>query len=269
MYRNSLGEPKETMVELLSHDILLSNVFRFLDAQDVENNVLQAIKSKNISDLHFMVGTTKATVPTFIQDNKSFSIATGLDPLLLSELKRLGFKLHKDLFYYAAEQGKSDTLKWLEENGCDWREWTITTAIQEHESLSLCKWLKQKGCHWDDKTFFEASGCIPGIRKMELLQWLHDNRCPWDTQTYSKAVIMDDMTTVMWLRENGCPWEEQTFLGAAIRENLDMMRWLKLNNCPWDSRTYEVIVEAGNHEILDWLVENDCPTEEEDLDFFY
>ncbi len=255
------------MAELISHNILLSHVFRFLDVQDMENNVLQAIKSKNIANLHFMVGWTKATVPSFIKENKMFAIAADLDPLLLPELKRLGFKLHKDLFYYATEQGKkSDTLQWLEENGCEWREWTLNTAIQEHESLSLCKWLKQKGCSWDKHTFFEASGCSPGIRKMELLQWLHDNSCPWDTQTYSKAVMDNDMTTVKWLRENGCPWEEQTFLGAAIRENLDMMKWLNLNNCPWDSRTYEVIVEAGNREILDWLVENNCPTEEDDYE---
>jgi len=252
------------MAELISHNILLSHVFRFLDVQDMENNVLQAIKSKNIANLHFMVGWTKATVPSFIKENKMFAIAADLDPLLLPELKRLGFKLHKDLFYYAAEEGKSDTLQWLEENGCEWREWTLNTAIQEHESLSLCKWLKQKGRLWDEHTFFCASGCSPGIRKMELLQWLRENGCPWDAQTYSQAVMGDDMTTVKWLRGNGCPWEEQTFLGAAIRENLDMMKWLKLKNCPWDSRTYEVIVEAGNREILDWLVENNCPTEEDE-----
>jgi hypothetical protein len=252
------------MIELISHEILLSHVFRFLDEQDMEKNVFQAIQNRNLSDLHFMVGTTKATVPTYIKNNKRFSLAAGLDAWLLPELKRLGFKLHKNLFCYAAEQGDVYMLKWLEEKGCEWNEKTITTVIQNHGNLYLCKWLKRKGCPWDGYTFFMATG-YKGHRKMELLQWLLDNGCPWDTQTYSNAIMMDDMTTVKWLREHGCPWDAQAFLGAAIRENLDMMKWLKTSNCPWDERTYEVIVEAENHEILNWLIKNNCPTKR---DFF-
>ncbi len=269
MHKANLVAPL-TMVELpyIPHHVILEHIFPFIDAYDMEKNVYDAVQSRNLSDLYFMVGRTKVTVPTFVSNNEIYSEKAGLHSILLPVLRNLGFKLSNRLFQLAAEKGNIKILDWLRDNDCPWHEQTFLTAIN-HGDLYLCMWLKRDGCPWDASTFFMAAG---KNSKLHILQWLQENGCPWDEQTYYPAVMEGNLDAVRWLRENGCPWDEQTFLAAALQENLDLMKWLLLNNCPWDYRTFDAISDSaisdrGNNMILEWLIENHCPTEEDDEDF--
>ena len=239
-------------------DLILEDIYPFLTTEEVNENVMEAVRTRRIGDLYLMVGRTKISVPASISGNEKYSIEAGCS-VLLPVLNSLGFKISKCLFTTAAKKGNIDAMRWLrKEKDSSWDGNHTFTAAVEYGNLDICKWLKKNDCPWNVQAFHVASG----TGDFALLEWLKEMECPWSVQSYLSPVIKGDLDTVKWLKRNGCPWDDHLFMAAAYYENLELMKWLFSNGCPWDKRTFQVATEKGNLKNLEWLKDNHCPGSE-------
>ena len=135
-------------------------------------------------------------------------------------------------------------------------EWAVT-----HGNLSMLKWLNEKGCPWCEYTFAVAIlyGSVHG--SLEVMEWLKLNDCPraWNTDTFFVAARHGNFSILKWLHENGCPWDEWTFTAATEHGQLEVLEWLKLKECPWDNHAMYVACRNDDIEIIEWLKLNGCP----------
>ena len=146
----------------------------------------------------------------------------------------------------AAENGRLETLQWLNANGCPWNEETCISAA-ENGHLEILKWARANGCPWDERTCDLAAE----NGHLEILQWAHANGCPWDEETCARAALNGYHEILKWARANGCPWDEVTCAVAAGNGHLEVLKWAMANDAPWN----EALIRrnAMHTAVLNWL----------------
>ena len=71
----------------------------------------------------------------------------------------------------AAENGNLENMKWLKDNGCEFRHNTFDYCVENLENM---KWLLENGCEFGKWTFNYAAQ----TRNQENMKWLLSNGCP-------------------------------------------------------------------------------------------
>ena len=86
----------------IPHDLFVTKILPMLPQKDYESAVMKVVKSKNAEDLHFLLGYTSTSVPSFLKYNEKYAKAARFT-IILPKLQRLGFKLSKDIFDVAVK----------------------------------------------------------------------------------------------------------------------------------------------------------------------
>jgi len=232
------------------HEIFLEHILQYVPHGNVKKQALRAIKKRKIEDLYFLVGRTKATVPSYLKSCNKYVKAAGLS-IMLPVLHSLGFKLSKSIFYTAATKGNLGCIRWLKDNCCIWDRHTFDAAAKSG-NLDMMKWLRSHGCPWGEVTFWEATK----NGNLEIIKWLKENGCPWDEWTFWEATKMSRRAIMQWLFENGCPWDEWTFAAAAENGCIEILAWLWKNGCPWDAWAFIYAARGNQLDCMKWLLEN-------------
>ena len=129
----------------LPYHLVFEYLFPFIySSSEMKEAVMQAIQTRNMKDLLFLVGRSPAGVPHHLIRNEKYTQAAGFS-IILPCLVGLGFNLSPRIFTAAARHGNLDILMWLKQKNCPWDENTFHAAA-EHGDLLNMKWLKQNGC---------------------------------------------------------------------------------------------------------------------------
>ena len=164
------------------------------------------------------------------------------------------------VFAAAAQSGSLDTMKWLLKKGCSIKDSQILKEAAGHGSLENMSWILSKGCPINDsKIFIEAAKHAD----LDIMNWLLRNRCPInDSEIFAAAAETGSIEQMVWLLQHGCPIKDASIFKAAVRHgNIPVMEWLLEHKCPINSTSIlEGAARNGNLQSIKWLVENGCPT---------
>lgn len=153
----------------------------------------------------------------------------------------------------AAENGHTEILQYLHDNGSRWCEYTIASAALGG-SLKAVKYLHQRGCPWNERACDHAA--MAG--SLECLMYLHKNGCPWSKEAIDNAAFRH-FDCVQYLLTNGCPYDHKTTSSAVINGRLDILQYLHDNNCPWDVTATHNAAHGGHLNCLQYLYAHGCP----------
>ena len=165
----------------------------------------------------------------------------------------------QDILYTAASHDKCDIIKWLLEQGCEWKPSYYYGVIQ-NENLSFMKWLQNNKHNFGaDELEFALS-----LEKYKIVDYLLANNCPFKKTTMSVAARTGNLEMVKLFKEKKCCWDGLT-REAAVGGHLHIIEWARSNGCPWDTETCSTAIKQGHLNILYWAVDNGCPIDEKTL----
>jgi hypothetical protein len=122
-------------------EIFVSHVIPFFSEENVKEQVLQAVKTRSLENLYFLLGCTPTTVPGYLIEDDQYAQAADLT-IMLPVLERLGFHLSRQVFEAAAKRGNLEAMKWLQQHGCPW-DWQTYRAAAVNGNVKNMMWLKQ------------------------------------------------------------------------------------------------------------------------------
>jgi len=122
-------------------DIFVTHVVPYFSEEDVKEQVLQAVKTRSLENLHFLLGCTPSTVPSYLTKDDQYAQAADLT-IMLPVLESLGFQLSRQVFEAAARRGNLEAMKWLQQHNCP-RSWHTYRAATVNGNDKNMMWLKQ------------------------------------------------------------------------------------------------------------------------------
>jgi hypothetical protein len=233
----------------IPHVLFLSHIIPSLPIEVIEEMVFKAVLQQNLSDLFFLIGRTKDTVPFGLSGSEKIIKAAG-KTIMLPIICSLGFNVTEDAMNMAVVEGNVKLVKLLNKNGCPWSARTFTIAVK-NRNFEMMQCLLELGCPLSDTALSAAAK----NGDLESMKWLKAHGCPWSQWTFRAAARKGDLDIMKWLRLNGCPWDQYVFMAAECG-NLDNMKWLRSNGCPWCTGSLWQAKHHGKVENVEWLKEN-------------
>ena len=203
---------------------------------------------------------------------------------------------HDQICGWAAQSGRTDSLRYAYDNKCTWGR-IVDSPTYQGPLLSLIKWcyrgqnspltcayaalfghldclkaLHQLGCPWDERACMAAvsNGHLDraehGRAVARCLSYLHENECPWSVSTFVTAIkcnqleclnyIQTKKTFRMYRYSEAC----DLYAVAASKGHLACLKFLKENAYPYGSGTATMEAAMKGHlECLIYLHQNGCP----------
>ena len=169
------------------------------------------------------------------------AISNHLDLLIYMKTVK-NYEFVEQLSIDAASQGNIECLIFLNENGCQWNENTMTSAAANNQ-LECIKFLYKKNCSWNNDTTGNAV----------------QNGCPWNHGSCIVASRTGNLECLKYLHENGCPLSIYVTAGAAQNGHFECLKYLHENGCPWDIHTTHWSLKNNHIECFNYAFLNGCP----------
>ena len=126
---------------------------------------------------------------------------------LLVNLSKIGMPILRDskYSYGAAENGHSNILQYLYDNGCLFNSTTFVYAAigNSKEAFEFAK-----ASNLDKELYFNTSAVATAacFGHLDLVQYLRENKCPWDSLCCSLSAYNRHYDVTVYCVKNGCRW---------------------------------------------------------------
>lgn len=256
---------KDTCIQSMTDLEVVLNSIRYWGVSQFPVTIVSFLVHHNAGHHHDHLLSTFPEYKNFL--NNVQKVGSSLPDEVVSAAIKAGLgvtatrHLHqRDLFYLspcayvaAAERDDLPSMKYLHDNGCQWHEKTISTAIQRG-SLRCLRYaydhMRNSVLPPDCMQMAAAAG------RISVMQLLHKLGIPYDKHVYIASV---NLAVVKHLRSSGCAWATHHCSLYAARNMLDCMIFANAHGSRWSPHTAQAAAFHGHTNILQYLHTHGCP----------